>query len=88
MVNHHTRLVREDNLDNDTVTTPRTIGRPVSIQELFDFRSVHWVDSYAKSARRSFDEELELYELLDFDAEGEEDVDIDVDESTADILIG
>jgi hypothetical protein len=27
----------------------------------------------------SFDEELQLYEMLDLDAEGEDDVDVDVD---------
>jgi hypothetical protein len=91
MASHHARLalVDDNNLnDNEAVTAPQTIGRPIPIQELFDFRHAHWVDSYAKSARRNFDEELELYELLDLDAEGEEDVDVDIDDSTADILIG
>ena len=88
IANHHSRMVDEDNLDNEPVSAPETIGRPVSIQELFDFSSTHWVGMYAKSAWRSFDEELELYELLDFDAEGEEDINIDVDESTADVLLG
>ena len=88
IIGHHTRMVDEDNLDNEGVSPPDTIGRPVTIQELFDFTSVHWVDSYAKSAHRSFDEELELYELLDLDAEGEEDADVEVDDTTADILMG
>ena len=43
---------------------------------------------YAKSAKRSFDEELELYELLDLDAQGEDDVDLEVDDSTGAMLHG
>jgi hypothetical protein len=60
----------------------------VSVGELFDFSQSHCVDLYAKTARRSFDEELELYEPLDLDAEGEDDVDWDVDDSTGAILHG
>jgi hypothetical protein len=85
---HHIRMVDEDYLDNEAVSAPETIGHPVTIQELFDFTSIHWVDVYAKSAHRSFDEELELYELLDLDAEGEDVADIEVDDTTADILMG
>ena len=44
---------------------------------------------YSKSALRSFDEELEAYELLDLDAPGEPDDElVDVDDITRDILIG
>jgi len=46
------------------------------------------VGRYEKTARRSFDEELELYELLDLDAAGEEDVDVDLDDSTGDLVHG
>ena len=60
----------------------------MSVEELFDFGQSHWVELYAKSPRRSFDEELKLYELLDLDAQGEDDVDLDVDDSTGAILHG
>ena len=43
---------------------------------------------YAKSVKRSFDKELELYELLDLDAQGEDDVDLEADDSTCAMLHG
>jgi hypothetical protein len=43
---------------------------------------------YSRSSIRSFDEELELYEMLDLDTDGDEDVDVNVDENTGDKLIG
>ena len=43
---------------------------------------------YAKSVKRSFDKELELYELLDLDAQCEDDVDLEVDDSTGAMLHG
>jgi hypothetical protein len=43
---------------------------------------------YEKGALRNFDEELELYELLDMDAEGEDDIDVRVDGFTEDLLLG
>jgi hypothetical protein len=42
---------------------------------------------HARSAIRSFDEELQLYEMLDLDAEGEVDVGVDVDNDTGDLLM-
>jgi len=42
---------------------------------------------HTRSAIRSFDEELQLYEMLDLDAEGEEDVGVDVDDDTGDLLM-
>ena len=49
------------------------------ISRLFDFSAVHWVSKHGRSASRSLNEELELYELLDMDAAGEEDVDLEID---------
>ena len=43
---------------------------------------------HSRSSIRSFDEELELYEMLDMDAEGEEDVGVDVDDDMGDLLMG
>lgn len=60
----------------------------VTISNLFDFEAKAWVDAFARSSIRSFEEELELYEMLDLDAEGEEDIDLNVDETTEDILAG
>ena len=58
------------------------------IQLLFDFGRSHWVKMYSRSAICSFNNELQLYEMVDLDAEGEEDVGVDVDDNTGDILIG
>ena len=55
---------------------------------LFDFSHFHWVEMFAKSSIRNFDKELQLYEMLDLDADGEEGVDVNVDNDTGDILMG
>jgi hypothetical protein len=55
------------------------------IQELFDFGSQTWSSRYAYFANISFEDELELYELLDLDADGE--MDPDIDSGTQDILM-
>jgi hypothetical protein len=41
---------------------------------------------YSRLAIQSFDEELELYEMLD--VESELDTGVDIDDDTGDILIG
>lgn len=57
-----------------------------AIASLFDFNEGHWVQLHTRSTMTSFDEELALYKVLDLDAEGEDDPDISVDDSTVDIL--
>lgn len=69
------------------MTAPTTIRQRVTIKELFDFSCPHWAERYVKQPMRSFDEELALYELLDMNADGEADVDVDVDDMTGDILL-
>ena len=60
----------------------------IPISRLFNFLNKTWSDIQVLSrhAQHNFDEELALYELLDLDATGEEDVEID--ETTAQTLIG
>ena len=60
---------------------------PQPIHKLFNFTQKHWVDTFSKSAMQSFEEELELYELLDLDAGGEDDIANDLDEDTAEALL-
>ena len=60
---------------------------PQPIHKLFDFTWKHWVVTFSKSAMRSFDEELELYELLHLDAAGEDDIANDLDEDTVEALL-
>ncbi|KJA26431.1 hypothetical protein HYPSUDRAFT_52683 [Hypholoma sublateritium FD-334 SS-4] len=61
--------------------------RKKKISELFEFTNDHWAKFFEKHAIRTFDEELEIYELLDMDAEGDDD-DVEIDETTAQILVG
>ena len=76
-------MVDEDDLDQEPVRPPAIEWIP--IQNLFDFTKNHWVALYSRTALRSFDEELEAYEMLDLDAQGDEEVDID--ESTGELML-
>ena len=48
------------------------------VTELFDFSNTHWLAAVRSAQEDSFDKELEFYALLDLDAEGEDDIDIDI----------
>lgn len=65
MVERQSQLVDDDDTDC-TPVTPSTIGL-TPIKSLFDFSHSHWIDMYSKSSIRSFDEELQLYEMLDLE---------------------
>lgn len=83
---HMAQADLDDDGDNGTAFT---IWEPVSISKLFNFDAKHWADEYVKHIQYSFDEELALYELLDLDADGEEENEDDaVDDSMAEILTG
>ncbi|KIJ06696.1 hypothetical protein PAXINDRAFT_158655, partial [Paxillus involutus ATCC 200175] len=75
VVDAHISLGLKDDID----TAP-------CIQELFDFRNGHWSEIYSRVAKRSFDEELDLYDLLDADADGEEDFEIELDGAMEEVL--
>ncbi|KAH9162790.1 ribonuclease H-like domain-containing protein [Lactarius sanguifluus] len=47
------------------------LGLSIPIRNLFDFTQLYWVEAYEKLAMRGLQDELELYELLDLDAEGD-----------------
>ncbi|KZT20928.1 hypothetical protein NEOLEDRAFT_1158419 [Neolentinus lepideus HHB14362 ss-1] len=64
------QMVEEDE-DQDDVSTPSQISQ--SLRELFDFSVQYWVDAHTLKPRRTLDDELELYQLLDMDADGEVD---------------
>ena len=85
MAEQQSQLVDEDNTDCEPVRqSPISV---VPIQTLFNFNWSHWVDMHTRSAIRSFDEELQLYEMLNLDVEGEEDIGVDVDDDTGDLLM-
>jgi hAT family C-terminal dimerisation region len=56
------------------------------ICQLFNFKKNHWVSLHEWSASRSLNEELEFYELLNLDAPGDEDVNLDVDSTLDSVL--
>ena len=66
-------------MDCEPVAVANIIECSVKLVELFNFSDSHWVQVYENVAQQTFDEEFELYKLLDLDAEGEEEANIDVD---------
>jgi hypothetical protein len=87
IITQQMRLAEEDDLDNEPIGEAGDIGGPWKITALFDFTRDYWVNIFSKSAQRSFQEELELYELLDLDEDGAGHTNVDVDDSTADALL-
>ncbi|KAF8151320.1 hypothetical protein B0H34DRAFT_801085 [Crassisporium funariophilum] len=83
LMHQHARLV-----DNDVDAPGEPVIDPdswenIKISDLFDFANTAWSTMYGGFVRRSFKEELVLYELLERDAEGEEDLD-DADQPSCD----
>jgi hypothetical protein len=76
------RQTRADEDDGDG-QMPSVIS--IEIAKLFNFMNKSWIPSHERSASRSLDEELELYELLDLDAPGE-DINIEIDHTLDSIL--
>ncbi|KAH8800139.1 hypothetical protein DL96DRAFT_1687785 [Flagelloscypha sp. PMI_526] len=62
--------------------------QPVPLGDLFDFSNEMWSKKFENSRGLSLDEEMELYELLDFDADREPvDDAVDIDDTTNTILL-
>ena len=57
--------------DSDEPPEPSTDMISIPIRDLFDFTQSYWVEAYDKLAMRGLQDELELYELLDLDADGD-----------------
>ena len=77
------RLARDDE-DDGIEEMPSLIS--ITIANLFNFGNRDWIPQHERTASRSLDEELELYELVDLDAQGEEDVDVEMDNSLQSVL--
>jgi len=91
LVQQEVEAVTIDDFDNDPffdTPTCLTTYPLIPISELFDFSNKTWSAILTKHALHNFDEELALYELLDLDAAGEDDVDVELDETTEQTLIG
>jgi len=70
-------------LSRDNVTR----YRPMRIQDIFDFSNPYWKELIKKTVTCTFDQELEFYNMLDLDADGE-DLGADVDDLTGEVLTG
>ena len=73
---------------NDELVTYSSLRGKLNLSQLFNFENPHWVKLYDKCAKRSYEEELVLYNLLNEDAGTGDGMEVDIDEATADILIG
>ena len=86
-VAQHTWLLDKDNKDSELAVISEDWTK-IPISELFDFTTDSWSSCYACFASLTFEEELELYNLLELDAEGDKDLDVGFDDTTQDILLG
>jgi len=64
------------------------ISGPISLENLFNCNTLHWVNIYNQRAKKYMADELELCELLNQDTATDEGAEVDVDEMTGDILMG
>ncbi|KAK0209432.1 hypothetical protein IW262DRAFT_1292483 [Armillaria fumosa] len=74
----------DDSEDQDPITAQDSIS--ISIEELFNFDSRDWIATHQRSATQSLAEEMEFYELCDLDGDGDEGLDIDIDDTLASIV--
>jgi len=87
LIDGHIAQGHEDDKDSAPVRGSSTLPR-INIQALFNFSSSHWTEIYSGVAKRSFDDELALYDLIDMDAPGEEDFEFEVDGTTQEVILG
>jgi hypothetical protein len=71
------RLISMSNDDEDNEHVPSTLL--LTLANLFDFSVDYWVKASEATGNRGLQDELDLYELIDLDASGELDTDVDVD---------
>jgi hypothetical protein len=64
-------LIEAVETDNDELPEASLDAFSIPIRDLFDFMQSYWVEAYDKLAMRGLQDELELYELLDLDADGD-----------------
>jgi hypothetical protein len=63
-------LIEAVKIDDKEPPEPSPGALSIPIKNLFDFMKLYWVEGYSKLAMQGLQDELELYELLDLDAEG------------------
>jgi hypothetical protein len=57
--------------DDDEAPAPSPNVLSIPIRDLFNFTQPYWVEAYDKMAMQGLQDELQLYELLDLDADGD-----------------
>ncbi|EPQ50345.1 hypothetical protein GLOTRDRAFT_50634 [Gloeophyllum trabeum ATCC 11539] len=77
----HDAIDRDDDV-NTTQTFPSRIKEKLS--NMFNFQQSYWIESHTRSAMRSLEDEMEVYELLDLDAAGEDNF----EEDSGDAILG
>ena len=73
--------------ENDEPSTYCSWGGKLSLSQLFNFGNDHSVKPYEEQVNQGYDEELALYKLLNEDATIDGGVEVDVDKTTAAILV-
>ena len=76
MISWNIQMTGDDEGDDFAPIRTTLIGL-ISIRNLFDFKATHWHSLFMTTAFKSFDDELATYELLDLDAQGDEDFNLD-----------
>ena len=84
IIDHHRQLVADDNDGEDRIGSLNAAVPKTTLKDLFDFTIDEWAKKYNHYTKFGYDEELELYDLLEMDAGGEVD---DLDDFTQDILM-
>jgi len=64
-------LIEAVEIDDDEPPELSPDALSIPIKDLFDFTQSYWVEAYGKLAMRGLQDELELYELLNLDADGD-----------------
>ena len=83
IIDHHRQLVVDDNDGEDRLDS-NTAFQKTPLADLFNFASEEWASKLNRYTKIGYDKEMELYDLLEMDAEGEAE---DLDDFTQDILM-
>jgi hypothetical protein len=82
------QFMQQGEMDAEDSFDPPAIQQPakISLEDLFNFSQVDWVSHHQRTGKRSLDDELGVYNMLDTDIPGEEGTEVVVDDMTGDIL--
>lgn len=84
IINQFMQQGEMDGVESD----PPTVEQPakISLEDLFNFSRIDWVPHHQRTGKRSLDDELGVYSMLDADIPGEEGTEVVVDDMAGDIL--